>query len=141
MSRAVSPTPSAATAGSTATAAGAAEDPPATSTRPLALVVVDEDLAWVVPLPQVPLGSCLPASPGSLARFMGGFARELAVSEGALRNAAGDDGCGRPADGAELPPVDPRVVDAAARVIAAYLEDLPDLPLSGAPFGGEEGTD
>jgi hypothetical protein len=32
-------------------------------------------------------------------------------------------------------------VDAAARAVAGYLDDLPDLPLVGEPFGGEEGTD
>ena len=33
------------------------------------------------------------------------------------------------------------LVDAAARAVAGYLDDLPDLPLVGEPFGGEEGTD
>ncbi len=33
------------------------------------------------------------------------------------------------------------LIDAAARAVASYLEDLPDLPLVGEPFGGEEGTD
>ena len=33
------------------------------------------------------------------------------------------------------------LVDAAARAVAGYLEDLPDLPFVGEPFGGEEGTD
>jgi hypothetical protein len=33
------------------------------------------------------------------------------------------------------------LIDAAARAVAGYLDDLPDLPLVGEPFGGEEGTD
>ncbi len=34
-----------------------------------------------------------------------------------------------------------RMIDAAARVVAAALADLPELPYIGEPFGGEEGTD
>jgi hypothetical protein len=36
---------------------------------------------------------------------------------------------------------DADLVDAAARAVAGYLDDLPDLPFVGEPFGGEEGTD
>ena len=47
------------------------------------------------------------------------------------------------ARGAELESAfsEAELVDAAARAVAGYLDDLPDLPLLGEPFGGEEGTD
>ena len=54
------------------------------------------------------------------------LAQDLAAARGAAPETA--------FDAADL-------IDAAARAVAGYLEDLPDLPLVGEPFGGEEGTD
>ena len=47
----------------------------------------------------------------------------------------------RPAAAHSRPRSPSPAVDAAARAVAGYLEDLPDLPFVGEPFGGEEGTD
>ena len=54
------------------------------------------------------------------------LAQDLAAAQGAALETAFDE--------ADL-------IDAAARAVAGYLDDLPDLPLVGEPFGGEEGTD
>lgn len=86
-----------------------------------AAVIVDHELTWVVPLPEVGVGAVLTASPRSLQR-LGDVLDAQARSSRRDGYAAG-------------------VVDAAARIVAAYLSDLPDLPFIGEPFGGEEGTD
>ncbi len=78
---------------------------------------VDEHLLWVLPMPEHLLGSARPASSDALSELGGPF-REP-----------------RPAELME------RLVDAAARVVAAALADLPELPYVGEPFGGAEGTD
>ncbi len=94
--------------------------------RAVGAVVVDEDLVWVVRLPTLPAGIARPASPGTLAHLTVQLARELAAATG-----RGDDAVFAEA----------ALVDAAARVVSEYLSDLPDLPLIGEPFGGEEGID
>ena len=94
--------------------------------RPVAVVPVDADLAWVTPVPSAAPGAARRSSPAALVHLHFQLARELA--------AAGCD-----LDAAAL--IDADLVDAAARAVAGYLDDLPDLPLVGEPFGGEEGTD
>ncbi len=89
-------------------------------------VKVDDDLVWVTRVPGAALGAALPASPGSLVHLRVRFAADLAAAwDAELEAALTDD----------------ELVDAAARAVAGYLADLPDLPLIGEPFGGEEGTD
>ena len=94
--------------------------------RPVAAVAVDDDLVWVTDVPAVPLGACRAPSPAALIHLCVRLAQDLADAGGlALESAFAE---------AEL-------VDAAARAVAGYLDDLPDLPFVGEPFGGEEGTD
>jgi hypothetical protein len=91
----------------------------------VAAVPVDDELVWVLHVPAAEPGAARLASPAALVHMHLRLAQEAAASDD-LRLAALAD--------AEL-------VDAAARAVAGYLEDLPDLPLVGEPFGGEEGTD
>ncbi len=94
--------------------------------RPVAAVAVDDDLVWVTDVPSVPLGAVRAPSPAALVHLCVRLAQELAVADGrALETAF----------------IDAELVDAAARAVAGYLDDLPDLPFVGEPFGGEEGTD
>jgi hypothetical protein len=93
--------------------------------RPVAPVPVDAELMWVMPVPVVALGVARPSSPVALVHLHVQLARESAAVTGDVAAALDDAG----------------LIDAAARVVAGYLEDLPDLPLVGEPFGGEEGTD
>lgn len=85
--------------------------------RPSVAICVDDRLLWVLRLAEQGLGTARPSSPEAL--------RELT---GALEEP-------RPAELIE------RMVDAAARIVAAVLADLPELPYIGEPFGGEDGTD
>jgi hypothetical protein len=94
--------------------------------RPVAAVPVDAELVWVTPVPALPPGAARRSSPAALVHLHFQLAQELV--------AAGSD-----AEVAAL--CDADLVDAAARAVAGYLDDLPDLPLVGEPFGGEEGTD
>jgi len=94
--------------------------------RPVGAVPVDAELVWVTPLPAVATGAARRSSPAALVHLHLQLARELAASGQGLEQAALAD--------AEL-------LDAAARAVAGYLDDLPELPLVGEPFGGEEGTD
>lgn len=94
--------------------------------RPVVAVAVDDDLIWVLPIPAVEPGAARASSPAALVHMCVQLAQDLAEANGAALEAAFFE--------AEL-------VDAAARAIAGYLDDLPDLPLVGEPFGGEEGTD
>ena len=94
--------------------------------RPVAAVAVDDDLVWVTDVPALPLGAAHAPSPAALVHLCVRLAQDLAVAGDLARETAYAE--------AEL-------VDAAARAVAGYLEDLPDLPFVGEPFGGEEGTD
>jgi hypothetical protein len=80
-------------------------------------VTIDEDLLWLLPTPEV----CLGAARASSAEAGRELARELDEP--------------RPAELME------RMIDAAARIVAAALADLPELPYIGEPFGGSEATD
>jgi hypothetical protein len=89
-------------------------------------VRVDPDLVWVTPAPTAACGAARRASPAALVHLGLQLAEEWAAAGGETL-----DGSLAQAD----------LIDAAARVVAGYLDDLPDLPLVGEPFGGEEGTD
>ncbi|MGE5228524.1 MAG: hypothetical protein ACM3MJ_02265 [Deltaproteobacteria bacterium] len=99
---------------------------PGPSRRPVAAVTVDDELVWVTAVPTLALGAARAPSPAAFVHFCVQLAEVLAAA-----------GC--PAHEAALSEAD--LVDAAARAIAGYLDDLPDLPLVGEPFGGEEGSD
>ena len=94
--------------------------------RPVGKVAVDDELVWVLPVPAVGLAAARAPSPAALVHLCVQLAQDLAAARGAELESAFSE--------AEL-------VDAAARAVAGYLDDLPDLPLVGEPFGGEEGTD
>jgi hypothetical protein len=94
--------------------------------RPVAAVPVDAELVWVMPVPYAAAGAARRSSPAALVHLHLQLARQLAAAERDPESTTLDD--------AEL-------VAAAARAVAGYLDDLPDLPLVGEPFGGEEGTD
>jgi len=89
-------------------------------------VVVDDELAWVLAAPLLEPAATRPSTLAVLVHLSMQLACELAAARGAAANAA-------------VPDAD--LVDAAARAVAGYLDDLPDLPFIGEPFGGEEGTD
>lgn len=94
--------------------------------RPVRPVVVDDELVWVLEVPVVQPAAARSASPAALVHLSVQMAQALAAAGGEALEAAFAE--------ADL-------VDAAARAVAGYLEDLPDLPFVGEPFGGEEGTD
>jgi hypothetical protein len=94
--------------------------------RPVTVVAVDDELVWVTPAPVLQFATARVPSPAALVHLSVGLAEELAAATGIALEAA-------------LAEAD--LVDAAARAIAGYLDDLPDLPYVGEPFGGEEGTD
>jgi hypothetical protein len=94
--------------------------------RPVRAVAVDDELVWVTPLPMAACGTARRASPGALVHLRLQLAEE---------SAAGCD------EALEAALAEEDLIDAAARAVARYLDDLPDLPLVGEPFGGEEGTD
>ena len=77
-------------------------------------------------MPTLELAAARAPSPAALVHLCVRLAQDLAAAGGAALEAAFAE--------AEL-------VDAAARAVAGYLDDLPDLPFVGEPFGGEEGTD
>jgi hypothetical protein len=89
--------------------------------QPAGVVLVDAELAWVVRLPELELGSACAPSAAALAYLSAHLDDRL---ESARQRAWR----------AEL-------LDAAARIVAHLLSDLPELPYIGEPFGGEEGTD
>jgi hypothetical protein len=94
--------------------------------RPVSIVQVDDELVWVTPLPTAATGAARRSSPAALVHLHLQLLQELAVSGGDTPESAFSD---------------EELVDAAARAVAGYLDDLPDLPLIGESFGGEEGTD
>jgi hypothetical protein len=89
-------------------------------------VPVDDELVWVARVPTASLGAARRSSPAALVHLHLQLAREHAVAHGEALEVA-------------LAKAD--VIEATARAVAGYLDDLPDLPLVGEPFGGEEGTD
>ncbi len=94
--------------------------------RPVSAVPVDAELVWVTAVPTHELAAARASSPAAFVHLCVRLAQDLAAAGGSVFEAALSE--------ADL-------VDAAARAVAAYLEDLPDLPFVGEPFGGEEGTD
>jgi hypothetical protein len=94
--------------------------------RPVAAVAVDDELVWVAPLPTVVCGAARRSSPAALVHLQVQLAQERAAA------------CG---EALEAVFAEAELIDAAARAVAGYLDDLPALPLVGEPFGGEEGTD
>jgi hypothetical protein len=94
--------------------------------RPVVAVRVDRDLTWVAPAPTAPCGAARRSSRTALVHLQVRLAEEWA------------EACGQALDDALS---QAELIDAAARVVADYLDDLPDLPFVGEPFGGEEGTD
>jgi hypothetical protein len=90
---------------------------------PSALFSVDEQLLWVLRVPESLTGAARPATPEAIAGARAGF--------DALADGLGGKGCGALDDLAAL----------AARLALRALADLPDLPFIGEPFGGEGGTD
>ena len=94
--------------------------------RPVSPVPVDDELVWVTTVPTVELGAARAPSPAAFVHLCVQLAQESAAAGG---------------DALETAFAQAELVDAAARAVAGYLEDLPDLPFVGEPFGGEEGTD
>jgi hypothetical protein len=99
---------------------------PGPGRRPVAAVAVDDELVWVTVVPTLELGAARAPSPAAFVHLCVRLAQDLAAAGGGALEASLSE--------ADL-------VDAAARAVAGYLDDLPDLPLVGEPFGGEEGTD
>lgn len=94
--------------------------------RPVVAVLVDDELTWVAPAPTVACGAARSSSPAALVHLHVQLAQEYAAA------------CG---EALETALAEADLIDAAARAVAGYLDDLPDLPLVGEPFGGEEGSD
>jgi hypothetical protein len=94
--------------------------------RPVRAVAVDDELVWVTAVPGLEHGAARAPSPAAFVHLCVRLAHDLAAAGG---------------DALEAALAEADLVDAAARAAAGYLEDLPDLPLVGEPFGGEEGTD
>jgi hypothetical protein len=94
--------------------------------RPVAALAVDDELVWVTVVPTLELAAARSPSPAAFVHLCVQLAQHLAAAGGTALDVA-------------LAEAD--LVDAAARAVAGYLEDLPDLPFVGEPFGGEEGTD
>jgi hypothetical protein len=88
--------------------------------RPRAIVTVDEQLLWLLTLPETPVGAACPASPASLDL--------LGARLDAMGRAATDD-------------VAACVTGAVTAALNEWLRELPELPFLGEPFGGVEGTD
>jgi hypothetical protein len=87
--------------------------------RPRAIVTVDEQLLWLIALPETPAGATCPASPASLDL--------LGARLDAIGRAANDDATW--------------VTGAVTAALVEWLRELPELPFIGEPFGGVEGTD
>ncbi len=91
--------------------------------RHTAFVRVDDELHWVVVVPESVPATTRVASEAAVRETLG----RLQVVESSMQ---GDS-----------------AVDVAARAVAAFLRarasgpELPDLPFIGQPFGGQEGTD
>jgi len=88
--------------------------------RPRAIVTVDEQLIWLIALPETPVGATCPASSASLDLLGARF--------DAAGRAAADDATAC-------------VTGAVTAALLEWLRELPELPFVGEPFGGVEGTD
>jgi hypothetical protein len=82
--------------------------------RSRAIVTVDEQLSWLVELPEAPAGAARPASPAGLA--LPG-ARPDTLEHAAV------------------------LAGAVTAALMEWLRELPELPFIGEPFGGNERTD
>jgi hypothetical protein len=90
---------------------------------PTALISVDEQLLWVVRIPECVAGSARSVAPDQVAGTCAEF-DALAASLATGERPALDD-----------------LAALAAHLALRALADLPDLPFIGEPFGGEGGTD
>jgi hypothetical protein len=90
---------------------------------PTALVAVDEQLLWVVRVPESAAGTSRASTPEHIGEALAAF--------DALAAGLADDPHPGLTDLAAL----------AASIALSALADLPDLPFIGEPFGGEDGTD
>ncbi|MEI6724700.1 MAG: hypothetical protein WCN81_00580 [Actinomycetes bacterium] len=86
--------------------------------RPHAIVTIDEQLLWLIRLPESSAGASYPASPASLDLLGARF--------DAMEGAGADDVA---------------VAGVMAAALVEWLRELPELPFVGEPFGGVEGTD
>jgi hypothetical protein len=89
--------------------------------RPCRTVSVDDQLHWVVRVPSVPIGASRPSAPEQL----DGLSRELEMARDRHSESWQHDA----------------IVDAVAMTVLTILQEPPDLPFIGEPFGGEDGTD
>lgn len=90
---------------------------------PSAFVHVDEQLCWVLRVPECVLGSVRAATPARIAEARAGF-----------------DAAAATLGGGEHPSLED-LAALAARLALGALADLPELPFIGEPFGGEGGSD
>jgi hypothetical protein len=88
--------------------------------RPRAVFTVDEQLLWLVTLPEALAGATRAATPASLAAL----GAELDALESELAGPAGG-----------------RLAGVVTAALMQWLQELPELPFIGEPFGGAEGTD
>jgi hypothetical protein len=88
--------------------------------RPRAVFTVDEQLLWLVALPEALAGATRAATPASLASL----GAELDALESSLAISTGG-----------------QLAEAVATALMQWLRELPELPFIGEPFGGAEGTD
>ena len=91
--------------------------------RPHAVFTVDEELSWIVHLPEALAGATGTATPASLASL----GAEFDALDSVLAGPAGEQLAG--------------AITAALMQWLRELPELPELPFIGEPFGGAEGTD
>ena len=89
--------------------------------HPSVAVAVDEQLLWVVRVPEVLAGATRASSAAQLARLGAEFDASYLTAHEALR--------------AEI------AVGVITRAVLESLGEPPELPFIGEPFGGEGGTD
>lgn len=91
--------------------------------RSTALIGVDEHLAWVVRVPEAPAG-VTPVAPDDRALSQARFDESARAVATSLTSRGLDDFALR-----------------VVRLVLQALDEPPDLPFIGEPFGGEAGTD
>ncbi len=89
--------------------------------HPCVAVAVDEQLLWIVRIPEVPAGATRASSAAQLAWLGAEFDASHLTAHEALR--------------ADI------AVGVITRAILESLCEPPELPFIGEPFGGENGTD